>query len=341
MQKSNIISRQDRLSKLVDKIKNTDVGGNTSAGFWSAPEGRTVIRILPEVHDMEYFFQTVGRHNFPPDGKKHCYCPRFTSEGLLPCPVCELIDQLYKSGDKDNKALASQLRIRKMYWMNIIVRDKNGDKGPFIYTPGVTVFNQITTLIGDPDYGDIMDVEDGIDITIERTGTGMNTEYQVTPRRNSSPLHSDPNKVAEWLNAAKSLKYVEVTDDPAEDKKIIDGRPLYILPYNRIVREFGLDGDIESIGIADSDDEEEEELVPVKKAKSRSYETPAQKKSKVVVEEDDEDDVIYEDEEDEIEEELEEEEEEEEIPVNRKQSSVTRNPREEIMHRTARRSLRK
>lgn len=320
---ANVLSRQERLARLVDKIKNTDTGGNSSAGFWSPKEGRSVIRILPEVKTMQYFFQTVGRHNFPPDGKKHCYCPRFTSAGELSCPVCEMVDQLYKAGDKSSKELAGQLRARKMYWMNIIVRNKDGDQGPFLYTPGVTVFQQISTLISDPDYGDIMSVEDGIDITIERTGSGLETEYQVTPRRNSSPLHSDPEKVAEWLEAAQDLTYVEVSDDPSEDKELSAGHALFIIPYDRIVREFNLDGDV-----AEFDDAEEEEAPVRQPAKSKVQQRTAAAKPKAepVVEDDyDEDD---------------EEDDEEEAPPVKSPPRKTA-AQEEVGKRTARRSIRR
>ena len=261
------MSRQERLAKLTEKIKNTDVGGGGSQGFWSPKEGRNVIRILPEVHTMEYFYQTVGRHNFPPDGKKSCYCPKFTSEGELPCPVCEMVDELYRSGVPANKDLAGKLRVRKMYWMNVIVRGKKGkdgdseDEGPFIYTPGVTVFTQLASLINDPDYGDIMDIHDGIDVTVERSGTGMDTEYQVNPRRNSTPLTTEQETLDKWFDAARDLSYVEVDDDPANDKELSAGKGIYVLPYDRIVREMGLDAEEEE------DAEADEEPVATKKSR--------------------------------------------------------------------------
>ena len=58
-----------KLDALRKKLKDTDLGG--SRGFWAPQQGMNVIRILPEVGDMEYFFQEVGRHYLP--GKKMVY----------------------------------------------------------------------------------------------------------------------------------------------------------------------------------------------------------------------------------------------------------------------------
>lgn len=267
-------ARQDRLALLRDKLKHTDMGGGGSAGFWSPKEGRSVIRILPEAGEMEYFFQEVGRHNFPPDNKKSVYCPKFTSHNALPCPVCEIVDDLYK-GDKALQAMAGNLRVRKSYWMNVIVRGtKEGeeDSGPFIYTPGQTVFSSVAALISDPDYGDIMSPTEGLDIIVERTGQGLQTEYQVKPRRNSSPLSNDEKQIDDWLAKARDLTWVEVGDDPEQDKELGKGHSLYLLPYDRIVKEFDLDE-----GIAVDVDEDEEEVAP----KKTSAPAPARRTSKV------------------------------------------------------------
>jgi hypothetical protein len=234
---------------------------------------------------MEYFFQEVGRHNFPGKDNKYTYCPKFTSAGKLDCPVCELVDELYKAGDKASKELAKSLRTRRMYWMNIIVRDKNGDQGPFIYTPGVMVFGDISNIINDPDYGDVTDPDNGFDISIDRTGTGQtDTDYDVRSRRNPSPLSEDAKQAQEWLDAAKDLSYVELTDSPEEDKGIIGDHKVWVSSYDRIVKDFDLDA-ISSDDDDDDDVEEEEEEKPAPKAKA----TATAKKSAATVEEEDDD----------------------------------------------------
>jgi hypothetical protein len=285
------VNNLDRLASLRDKLKKVDTGGGRG-GFWSPKAGKNTIRILPEVHDMQYFFQTVGKHEFPPDRKRYVYCPSFTSEGELDCPVCELVGDLYKAGDKASKTLASTLYTRRSYWMNIIDR-ADEDKGPLIFTPGVTIFNALVSIINDPDYGDITDIEEGFDVTIERSGTGIDTEYQVRCRPRSSPLSTDKAQIDEWLEKAANLLYVEVSEDPAEDKELAKGHAIYVLPYDRIVDEFDLEN-IDNV-VGDTDDEEEEEEEVSKRKPSRVKSKPPV----VEEEEEEEEDVDEEDDEEE------------------------------------------
>jgi len=276
------LSREERLALLKKKLDTVDLGGNK--GFWNPKQGRNVIRILPAVKEMEYFFQEVGKHNMSPDGKKRVYCPNFTSGGLLPCPVCEIIADLKTSGDKASVEMAKSLGNRRMFWMNIIDRE-NPAAGPLIYTPGVLVFGDLSAYVHDPDYGDIYDPEDGIDMVITREGSGMQTEYNVKARKNSSPLSEDQVEMERWLDAALDLSYMEVSDDPEDDKVLAKGHAIYLLPYSRIVKEYNLDGiAAEDLGV--DDDDEEEEVVAPKKSPAKKH---AQVTDEIDVEDEDED----------------------------------------------------
>lgn len=277
------MSKEERFAKLAEKLRATDVGKGNS-GFWTPKQGRQIIRVLPEVGEMKFFYQEVGKHSMPPDRKKSVYCPKFTTAEELDCPVCELVDDLYRSGDKISKALAKGLRVKKMYWMSVIVRGKvdpntheqvEEDSGPFIYTPGVKVFGEIMNYILDPEYGDVTDVEDGFDIILTRTGTGIETEYSVKPRRNSSPLSKSDQQAQDWLNAAKDLAWVELSEDPEEDSELSKDHAIYVLPYERIMKEFGLEDfdidniDLDKMKIAVDGDEAVEEEAPKRKAARR------------------------------------------------------------------------
>lgn len=237
--------RSKRLAALRGRMKSQEFSGG-GAGFLSMAQGVNTIRILPEVGDMEFFFQPVGRHYFPgSERKKYVYCPRFTSEGKLPCPVCELVDDLYKQGDKE---MGKELRLSRQWWMNVINR-KDQKAGPLIFTPGETIYQAITGYVSDSDYGDIFDPEEGCDIKVERDGVGIDTEYQVRTGK-PGPLavtedgEIDEALINQWLEKAKDLSYVEVSDDPEEDKDLSAGHAVYLLPYDRIVKEFHLEGDL-------------------------------------------------------------------------------------------------
>jgi hypothetical protein len=290
------MSRADRLAAMQDKLKKVELSSG-GAGFWSPKEGKSIVRIMPEVAvvggkeyrvgDMQFFYQQVGKHNFPPKGAKHCYCPKFTSEGELECPVCETVSDLWK-GDAGSKALAKELGVRKSYWMNIIPRDDEAG-GVKIFTPGVKIFTAIITLINDPDYGDITDITEGFDLTIERHGSGLETEYNVNPRRNPSALNADEDKIIEWMSKAKDLSAVEVSEDPEQDKELSAGHSVFVLPYNRLSREMDLDGDLGAEDVAD-DDDDEDEPVPAKKTVAAPAKATITKRAPVEPDDDDEDD---------------------------------------------------
>lgn len=243
------MSKRDKASKLAKirkRLEQVDMGGRQ--GFWRPKNGRNVIRILPEVGEMEVFWQEVGKH-FIPNSKKVFTCPAFTS-GELECPICDFVSELYASGDDESKALAGKLRVRKQFWMNIIDRD-NEEAGPQIYGPGIMVFSAIASIIGDPDFGDIYDVEEGIDIVIEKSGSGLETSYEVRPRRHATPLAEDPKLVEKWLSEAKDLSVVYLSDDPSDDEDLMSDGVVGVMPYDRLKEQF------ESLGEPEEEDEDE------------------------------------------------------------------------------------
>lgn len=253
-------SKQERLDALRDRLAKQDVGGG--GDFMVLQEGRNQVRILPEIGGMDdgAFYQPVGRHYFP-DGRR-VYCPKFTSDGELECPVCEFVTDLYRLGDKASKKMAGQLRVSKRFWMNIIDRSDES-RGPRVLDAGVTIFSAIVSVIGDPEYGDITDVDDGTDIRINRKGQGMKTEYDTMPSRHDSPLSDDNDLVDQWLDEAKDLAYIELSDDPDEDRELSEGHFVHVMPYNRIAEEYDLDA------IIDYDEDDDEEGPAPKATKKR------------------------------------------------------------------------
>lgn len=232
--------RQSRLDAIRKKLASTDFGGG-SRNYWKPKVGRNTIRILPAVDDMgDFFWVDVGKHFL--QNNKTYICPEFTLGE--PCPICEFVKELYSAGDAESKTLAGNIGRRKQFWMNIIDRD-NEDAGVQLFTPGALIFKAIASIIGDPDYGDIFDEDDGTDIVITRTGLGRtDTRYEVMARRKSSPLSHDPDLIDKWIESALDLSPVELSDDPEEDASFVSDKqgtliaPVAVMPYARIKEEF-------------------------------------------------------------------------------------------------------
>jgi hypothetical protein len=70
MVKEKEVSRADKLAALREKMAKVDVStGN--AGFLRLKDGRNVIRIMPEVEDMQFFFQALVSITFLRMARKH------------------------------------------------------------------------------------------------------------------------------------------------------------------------------------------------------------------------------------------------------------------------------
>ncbi len=266
--------REARLAAIRARLEEADTGGSGGGTNWmQLKEGINKIRILPEVGEMEFgsFFQKVGIHYLP--GNERAYCSSFTTSGEEDCPICDVGDELYRSG---KKTLAGKLLVSKRYWMNVIDRNDE-DAGPKRLDIGVSIMQAIASAMMDPDYGDITNPEDGMDVTIERNGTGMDTKYQVRFSPRPSRLSDDPDLVAQWLEDAADLSVVVLSNDPEEDGELTKGATLWVKPYERVAEEWGTDRlmallngkDAPANGASADDDDDEADEHPVQRSVRR------------------------------------------------------------------------
>lgn len=188
----------DKYKKLLAKVQSINIGGGN---YWKPPVGHSVIRVLPPVGTMEYFFKEVGTHYL--SDSLRFDCPNIASDGTLPCPLCELNEELYRAGEKE---AANKFKVSRSFQMNIIDRSAP-DQGVKIYAPGTTVFQAMITMVQDPDVGDISDPVAGFDVKLDRTGEGReNTKYQTRSALKPTPLSTDADQLEEWLSSAQDLQ---------------------------------------------------------------------------------------------------------------------------------------
>ena len=228
---------------LLKKLEET----KSDSGFWKPDTGLNNIRILPEVGKMEFFFVENGRHYM--DNKSYD-CPNLNSGGQERCPLCEVNQMLYEAGEKEE---AKKWRASKSYLMNIIVRGKESE-GPKVYSAGQIVFGQIANLIGDPDVGDVSDIEEGFDLKLERTGEGLETRYTTREARNPSALGT-PEEVEKWLKEARDLQaFIDERIQDYDELAVQSGAAVFL----------GLVEGEETEAEDDYEEEDDEEPVPQK-----------------------------------------------------------------------------
>ena len=172
------------------KAKERLERGGNSADFDKLANGKNVRRILWPKGESEICFSEGSIHfGLGEDGKVSMVC-RKTANPNNRCPICEYISTLQRSKDKNDKKLAEAIRPRKRFYFNVFDRDNTNANEPEkikIMAVGVKLQKDIISMFCDPDYGDVTDFDTGHDVTIRRSGQGLNTEYSIIPKPNATP----------------------------------------------------------------------------------------------------------------------------------------------------------
>ena len=199
----------DLMSKLKEaSARNKQVlakGGTSSkVTFLTVKEGESkIIRMLPMGigEDLSYPFKEYKMHSLKiKDGFRTFVCADDPAAAESPpCPLCELQKALwYKAADLEEdgepdtlklaaamKKQAVNLRSKDRIAVNVIDKDAADDKKFCILDMSRTTFNMVMGLIESDGYGVITDIAEGSDLTITRSGTGIDTTYMVLPRKNN------------------------------------------------------------------------------------------------------------------------------------------------------------
>tara|TARA_Y100000310_G_scaffold100043_1_gene97896 strand:+ start:300 stop:1067 length:768 start_codon:yes stop_codon:yes gene_type:complete len=112
------------------------------------------------------------------------------------CPICEFASKMWQesqdTGNKELEKLAKNMFVRQRFFSPVIVRGEE-DRGVRIWGYGKKVYEKLLSLVLNPDYGDITDMDEGTDLTInygKKAGENFpNTE--IVPRRKASAFCSD------------------------------------------------------------------------------------------------------------------------------------------------------
>lgn len=236
----------ERLSQL---NSNSGGGNNSSMDFITINDGRNVIRVLPPADNMDSFAEEVWVHygvGKTEENKKGTMvvCPKTHGEDK-PCPVCELSSQLKqlskKKDDAQDKQARSYYRKKRVYYNainraeDLSIFEKREEDGKEVWyntesgekeSPvkvlgtGIGVYKDIISLIIDPEYGDVTDAEEGLDLIITKTGSGQfNTKYDVKTVRKESGIGFD-----DWESAMNDLKPLAKAKTYDEICAILDGK---------------------------------------------------------------------------------------------------------------------
>lgn len=188
--------------KMRQKLNALQGKGNDSKqnAFWKPQDGDQTVRIIP-TPDGDPFKEFHFHYNV---GKNPGFlCPK-RNHGK-DCSVCNFASHIYneakQSNDQETLKLAKSLFAKRRFFSPVLVRGEE-DMGVRLWGYGVMAYESLITLVTNPDYGDITDVDGGTDLVINY-GKPPGASFPVTkihPRRRPSALADSSEKANEYLN---------------------------------------------------------------------------------------------------------------------------------------------
>jgi len=184
-----------------------------STNLWKPQPGRTQIRIIPyKLNTDTPFIELFFHYDL---GGKSFLSP--TSFGR-PDPIEEFADKLKQSGNREDWRLGKKLESKLRTFAPVVVRGEE-QGGTKFWGFGKTVYQELLSIIADPDYGDISDPINGRDVvvefkTAEETGASFpKTTIRVKP--NQTPITEDKAVLTDLLDNQKDIRevYNELTYD--------------------------------------------------------------------------------------------------------------------------------
>lgn len=180
------------MSKVKSRLEALKTTNGKSAHLWK-PQGKSVIRIVPYKFNPENPFIELLFH-YGINNKTYLSPASFNR----PDPIVEFANKLKKSGDKESWKDGRKLEPKMRTYVPILVRGEE-DQGVKFWGMGKTVYQEILSIINDPDYGDITDPKTGRDIlvefkTAEETGKSF-PETSIRVKPNQTPAFDATNKV--------------------------------------------------------------------------------------------------------------------------------------------------
>lgn len=166
-----------------------ELAKSSGGSFLKFDAGRNIVRFMPPPLGRRTPFVKAWQHYIEIPGSDKgvsCNCPRMMAKQY--CAVCVEAEKMKSSGSGPDFKVAEAMVAKLRVYANVIAR-KNPEMGPQIAAFGKMIYEKLLALRDDPDAGgDFTDPEEGFDIVIGKTGEKMNTRYEVTPARQSTPL---------------------------------------------------------------------------------------------------------------------------------------------------------
>ena len=202
------------INAIKSKLSQLQSTTSTKENFWKPEPGKQVVRIVPYKHNKDNPFIELFFHYNLGNNKTYLSPLSFGR----PDPVAEFADKLKSTGNKDEWIQGKRLEPKMRTFAPVIVRGQENE-GVKFWGFGKTVYQELLSVIADPDYGDITDSMAGRDIMIERqTPAEAGNQYGKTTVRvkpNQTPITEDDNQLQSIFDNQADL--TELYTEPSYD----------------------------------------------------------------------------------------------------------------------------
>lgn len=193
----------DKIKSRLNSLSNTN---SKSTLIWKPSPGKQVVRIVPYKFNVENPFIELKFH-YGLNGKTYLSPDSFNR----PDPIVEFSNKLKKSGDKEEWKFGKKIEPKMRTFVPVIVRGEES-QGVKFWGFGKNVYQEILSIISDPDYGDITDMSNGRDIvvefkTAEETGKSFpETSIRVKPNTSPAVPPTDKDLISKLSNQTNILE---------------------------------------------------------------------------------------------------------------------------------------
>ena len=191
------------LNAIKNRLSQLQTANNRTSNLWKPQPGLQVVRIIPYKHNKDNPFIELYFH-YDLGGKNYLSPISFGR----PDPIEEFAQKLKSTGSKDDYRLGRKVEAKMRTFAPVIVRGEES-QGVKFWGFGKTVYQELLSIIADPDYGDITDAVSGRDVavqfkTAEETGkTFPSTSIWVKP--NQTPITEDASLLESLTEEQKKI----------------------------------------------------------------------------------------------------------------------------------------
>jgi len=191
------------INALKKRLGQLQITNTRTTNLWKPSPGTTQVRIVPYKHNKDNPFIELFFHYDL--GRKSYLSPMSFGR---PDPIEEFSQKLKSSGNKEDYRLARKIEAKMRTFAPVIIRGEE-NQGVKFWGFGKTVYQELLSIIADPDYGDITDQMNGRDITVEfKTAEEIGASFPKTNIRvkpNQTPITEDATLLENLMENQKDI----------------------------------------------------------------------------------------------------------------------------------------